>query len=860
MRNLLAVLILLAAPVWAQSPVYESQPDDAAVDMTGDFTPPYESNLMAVYNFNDPDDLGRDGAFNVRAESATFSAGDSVSVADSEAFNHKFGKGLSACIWIDDVGNDQTILFKGGFIDAELNFYTGTNVIGVQYASGIVGDTETSVTVAFTPGAKTFLCGYFFDPTRKARISVNGGSYISDTGDMDYDAPNSGADFQIGANALGADLVGIVDQIVTFVDGEPPASDLYNAGAGRSCEWIEANTTATTCYSMDLSTWGLTDSIFGTVGTATGTLEASDPLVVYGNAYDLTPVNTPTPTGGAKGLAMEVASASTQYAYIDGEPESLHPGSSDYLYCQWVRPAGVAGNELDIAILETSGGTPILQAYNATTQLNVESWSDTGAASVATIATGVSAGGRSLYCMGTDISEKKALASNGVTTNYGSAWASGTEHRAYGNSTGGLYVGRRGATYGDAIHSAGVVWKGTELDFDTLIAGFYNSGKGKTCGELTSAEKVNLVECWDMDDDPATTWYVGSNNAFVTSTYPSSWYSWAETSDSFGPSDDVTITSTNNSTTYQMFGLTDATVTATESDQYAKLNYAAYCYPDTTRVIWYRLGSVEAQTTGVNCDGSGDVLKLEKTGTTVKGYLNDVLKVTFADEATGTYKIGFSSAIQGEVSSPLTINGVEPAWTNLLGMAVGHALSGVNTPTQAAGLVEQPTSGMGVDLDGTSQYFSLASPGLGFTNGPFTICAWINTETVGAGNAHIVSHYDGGVGAYLYRATATLAFITRRPTEAAVVATGGVLNANTWHHVCGVSTATSTTAYLDGVAGTPQSATGVVGSVTAETTVGAYSSPAQWFQGPIDEVKIWSRDIGPLGVAEDYAAGEGKFW
>jgi len=500
MKRLLAALVLFGLPAWAQSPVYEAPDDEASVDMATALLPGYFTGMVAQYRFDDPDNLGWDSAYTNRAESATFSSGDFVSVPDQAAFDHSNGKGLAACLWMDDVGNDEVLLYKGGFTNSELYIHTETNVVTVYFSEGLVGDTSTSVSAAFTPDAKTFVCGYFYDPLKKARISINGAAYTSDADDMDYDVSNTSEPLLIGSNLVGPDLAGIIDQLIFFIDGEPPASDLYNSGAGRDCQWVEENTTATACWSMDLSSWGIRDSISGAAGTITGELEATAPLVSYGDAFDLTPVNTPTAKGGARGYAAHFIRGSSYATASD--TASLSGSSDDMLFCSWSVPtllnasmymmakADVApewrmyfdsSERLAVYAYDTVGSsTHILSAplfTDSTTRIFACGAVDTSAG-----AAGVSVDGASFSW---DLSPLGSMSVRDTSESFGVAAAPD---------------GSSGFT-GDLGPS--LLIRGTDLPFDTLVAALSNSGKGMTCEQAEAAglRGSNGVSCWNMTEN-----------------------------------------------------------------------------------------------------------------------------------------------------------------------------------------------------------------------------------------------------------------------------------------------------------------------------------------------------------------------
>jgi hypothetical protein len=219
---------------------------------------------------------------------------------------------------------------------------------------------------------------------------------------------------------------------------------------------------------------------------------------------DLTPVASPTSTGGALGYVADFEEVSNQYAMI-ADNAALSGSAQDILYCAWAfatnttslhflggKDDGTAGDRE--WSLYTNAGNHVFEVYTDT-----GSSTSTGAQSL-----GHAINTRELHCGGVDVSEKKSGLSldGGAWTLYGAAWVSGTQ---IADGTADFSVAQRGdytGTYAwDGTLGPAYFFKGTDLDFTTSIATVYNSGRGVACADLTEAEKTDLVSCWDMDED-----------------------------------------------------------------------------------------------------------------------------------------------------------------------------------------------------------------------------------------------------------------------------------------------------------------------------------------------------------------------
>jgi len=229
------------------------------------------------------------------------------------------------------------------------------------------------------------------------------------------------------------------------------------------------------------------------------------------NTYDLTLVNTPTATGGALGYAMATLAASSQYAWVvDSAATSL---DGDKTFSAWfVRDT--AGANMALFSQRTSGNG----AYQCSVDVanNVGCYiTDSNDASFSEPAVGaVTVGQRYLVHFWYDTSDKKAY----IQVNDGAPSAGAALPNGPISSSQDFNVGRlAGSIYGDGVR--GPIMIHSEVLSSADKTSLYNSGKGKTCADLSGAELTNLVSCWDMDEDGGP--YadsIGSNNLTAVNT------------------------------------------------------------------------------------------------------------------------------------------------------------------------------------------------------------------------------------------------------------------------------------------------------------------------------------------------------
>ena len=169
-----------------------------------------------------------------------------------------------------------------------------------------------------------------------------------------------------------------------------------------------------------------------------------------------------------------------------------------------------------------------------------------------------------------------------------------------------------------------------------------------------------------------------------------------------------------------------------------------------------------------------------------------------------------------------------------------------------------------VELDGVNDYVAIGDPAGLRILGQITIAAWVKPDTVATlrnivNKGHDTSTPNGEItlrvngGAYYggYWAGSAGSVLAGGPTTGANSAVNDV---GTWHHIASVYDGSFWRLYRDGVQ--IASAASAVGAVTVPTVgwaIGARGTGTErWFDGQIDEVKIFSRGLTPAEITALY--------
>ncbi len=198
----------------------------------------------------------------------------------------------------------------------------------------------------------------------------------------------------------------------------------------------------------------------------------------------------------------------------------------------------------------------------------------------------------------------------------------------------------------------------------------------------------------------------------------------------------------------------------------------------------------------------------------------------------------------------------------------GHGNNGTgldaNTTNTDADTPPQPTTGRfgkGLEFDGVDDYVRIQdSPDFTFgANDSFTIEAWIKTEY--KGYQAIVSTYWGGTEFFRISTNASGIWFEFRDANSNLVAVHPVGTEDyldgKWHYVAGVRDTRSGMAYLyiDGKLEDNITDTTNTTIDSGEIHIGNNVNGNYWFNGTIDEVRIWRRALSPQEINASYNAG-----
>ena len=490
-------LALLLLP---QTIVY---PPGAGVDSAG-VTPTLPqsgvyADAIAVWTFNDPNNLGLEGNDASVGFSADFETGSSQYAERADTADLSVGPGVSwaALAWIRLESDSKYIFSKTegatGSGDWE-SFYAVAGDLFCKFHDGTAQRTSQMGTL--NAGVRYLvMCRY--DATANEWISGIDAVLDSAATATVGDGADTTDKFYIGAQSGVTTMDGIVGPVYWYRSasgGEVPTdaqvTSLYNSSKGKLCADLSAAELVdlAACWDMTEDGGPYIDDIGSNDLTGQNTPTRAAGLTITGTgdpSLYLTEVNTPTATGGALGYAFHGDGVSDQHGTVNDASLSV-TDSDNYGACFWFR---ATDSDALFASDKPSGGFRQFLFYTASGNLRyfVGSAAD-GAEVVYTINT------RAFACGWHDGTSQRLQVNNGSVDTHTRI----TNHGSYD----GTYVGTRNDLVFDLDGEVGpmMFWKGGFPDAAARTS-LYNSGKGKLCADLITAEKVDLVSCWDMTEN-----------------------------------------------------------------------------------------------------------------------------------------------------------------------------------------------------------------------------------------------------------------------------------------------------------------------------------------------------------------------
>ena len=202
----------------------------------------------------------------------------------------------------------------------------------------------------------------------------------------------------------------------------------------------------------------------------------------------------------------------------------------------------------------------------------------------------------------------------------------------------------------------------------------------------------------------------------------------------------------------------------------------------------------------------------------------------------------------------------------------GSALNGTleaggsgDNATETAMWTKGGKFGSAVEFDGSNDYVDLGDPAVLQLTGAMTVSAWVNASSAGASEKHAVSKRGGDAArswALLLNATtnAPIFTIASDATDGYSATSPSSLSTSAWHHIVGVYVpSTAVRIYVDGQLANENTTSIPATQFTnngLNINIGRRPSPAAYFPGLIDDVKIYNYALTADDIKTDYNSGK----
>lgn len=265
--------------------------------------------------------------------------------------------------------------------------------------------------------------------------------------------------------------------------------------------------------------------------------------------------------------------------------------------------------------------------------------------------------------------------------------------------------------------------------------------------------------------------------------------------------------------------------------KYGQWQHFAVCRVSGT-IYGYLNGVKSAYTVAFSSDlGSSSAATIMPAGNRVIGFASDI-RVSNTALYTATFTPPTTPAVP-TTSTALLVQGTN---AGIADAAAGNSL--ITAGNAQISTTQSKYGGASMYFDGSGDYLTVpALPWTALGGTTFTIEAWVYITSTTEPYQHVFRNavstpimyidYSGGSNGVLSSQVST------------TIATKSGVTPNAWHHVAIVRNGTSVTAFVDGVAGTPQTID--PGSTTAITSYVGWdggTTPARYLSGYIDDLRI----------------------
>ena len=198
--------------------------------------------------------------------------------------------------------------------------------------------------------------------------------------------------------------------------------------------------------------------------------------------------------------------------------------------------------------------------------------------------------------------------------------------------------------------------------------------------------------------------------------------------------------------------------------------------------------------------------------------------------------------------------------------ASGNENTGTLTNMEASDWVVGK-KGEALEFDGSNEYVDMGSAISSISgNTSFTMCAWINTNSVSAAQAVVATgNPDVALNAAALflnvngNGSLSLEFAGGNTAASA----NNLISAGQWYHICGTKTAgainTTSTLYIDGQPVSLSTASSNTPSIaTTDASIGQFVASGYYFNGKIDDVRVYNRALSASEIVSLYNVKTGQ--
>ena len=242
-----------------------------------------------------------------------------------------------------------------------------------------------------------------------------------------------------------------------------------------------------------------------------------------------------------------------------------------------------------------------------------------------------------------------------------------------------------------------------------------------------------------------------------------------------------------------------------------------------------RIGGAFNHTGGTFSDNNGNLVFTAKTNQTHTFGGAVFRKTTFNDGMVGYWNLDENGGTTANDNSGFANTGTSTnmTWASTSGPGLFFANTSFGT------------------FNGTSSRVSLAVSQLPAANAAQSISAWVNYSSLPSGATSIVA-LNGSSSAVRLGLNGSFLYVVNSTTSGLILTTPP--STGTWHHVAYTYDGTTNNLFVDGVAVSSTTTAHETGPVTS-AFIGATTAGSEFFNGSIDEVRIYDRALTATEVS-----------